>query len=195
MRRTLLLAVCAALVGGLAIATAGLAGDRSPDRPARADRPATASGPFAAAERRAARDGDRRHRARRHPGGMHGRMLASLAGRLDVTPARLRRALRAVRRDVRDELVDPRTATPEQRVAMKERLAGALASELGVAPERVVTAVRAELADKLDLAVRFGAVTERGRELALGCFDDPAACDLAALKAEVRFRHHRRGGR
>ena len=70
---------------------------------------------------------------------MHGvaaMVLTSLAGRLDVQPAELRKAVEAV-----------------------------------VAQQRK---------------------RHRGRDLALGCFDDPATCDLAALRKEIHFRHHGR---
>jgi hypothetical protein len=35
--------------------------------------------------------------------------------------------------------------------------------------------------------VTLGAVTARGRRLALGCYDAPDRCDVAALKGEARF--------
>jgi hypothetical protein len=58
-------------------------------------------------------------------------------------------------------------------------------------------AARAELASLLDKGVMLGLVSEKGRELALGCWDKPNECDRAALRAEVkkRFRGHRHGGR
>jgi hypothetical protein len=77
-------------------------------------------------------------------------------------------------------------------VALKTQLATALATKLGKTPEEVLTAVRAELDQRLTQAVGIGLVTQKGRDLALGCFDQPATCDLAALRSEVRFGHHRR---
>ena len=78
-----------------------------------------------------------------------------------------------------------------------------LAAELGKQPADVEAAMRAELSDMLDTAVTMGFITDKGRELALGCFDKPNECDRGALRAEVkkRFRghgphgHHGPGGR
>jgi len=95
--------------------------------------------------------------------------------------AAARPALRALRRDARRGDL----------AARKQELAEDLGTELGQPPEAALTAVRAELSAKLDLAVTFGAAGARGRELALACFDDPATCDVAALRREVRFGHGR----
>jgi hypothetical protein len=194
MRRTaLLISLLAVLAAGLAVAAAGLAGGGSdPTRPAAA-RPATPQdGPFAlAAERGEAR------RLGRHRGGMgrglHARLITDLAERLDVDDAELRGALRTVKGRARRDGVNLRTATPAQRAALKQRLAADLAGELGRSTDRVVAAVRAELEEALGVMLTFGAITERGRDVALACYDAPADCDLAALRREVRFRHH--GGR
>lgn len=99
----------------------------------------------------------------------------------------LRAAMRALRRE----------AQPSTFAQRKRELAEDLATELGKSPDEVITAVRAELAEKLDFAVGIGAVTAEGRRLALACFDEPATCDVAALRREVRWRGHgrRRGGR
>jgi hypothetical protein len=79
--------------------------------------------------------------------------------------------------------------------ALKADLAQSLATKLGKTPEEILTAVRAELDARLAQAVGIGLVTQKGHDLALACFDDPAACDLQALRAEVRFRgHHGRKG-
>ena len=58
-------------------------------------------------------------------------------------------------------------------------------------------AARAELEALLDKGVMLGLVTEKGRALALGCWDKPNECDRAALRAEVkkRLRGHGQGGR
>jgi hypothetical protein len=34
-----------------------------------------------------------------------------------------------------------------------------------------------------------GIVTDGGRELALGCFDAPDACDVGDLRRALRYRH------
>ena len=86
---------------------------------------------------------------------------------------------------------------------IKSQLIDDLAAELpgGKSAAEVEAAMRATLVDLLDKGVKFGLVSEKGRELAIGCFDDPANCDRAALKAEIkkRFRGrghgHRHGGR
>jgi hypothetical protein len=79
---------------------------------------------------------------------------------------------------------------------LKSQLIDDLAAELGKQPADVEAAARAQLSQMLDTAVTMGFVTERGRELALGCFDKPNECDRAALKAEVkkRFRGHDKHG-
>jgi hypothetical protein len=106
-----------------------------------------------------------------------------LADRRPCHRPAIRPVLRALRADARP------AAWPER----KRELAEDLAAELGREPADVLAAVRGELSSKLDLAVSFGALTGRGRELALTCFDDPASCELAALRGEVRLRHGRRG--
>lgn len=80
---------------------------------------------------------------------------------------------------------------------LKAQFIDDLAAELGKQPAEVESAARAELEDLLDMAVTAGFVTERGRELALGCFDRPNECDRAALRAEVkkRFRGLHGGGK
>jgi hypothetical protein len=82
---------------------------------------------------------------------------------------------------------------------LKAQVIDDLAAELGKQPAEVEAAARAELVDLLDKGVALGLVTEKGRDLALGCWDKPNECDRAALKAEVkkrfRGRGHRHGGR
>ena len=79
---------------------------------------------------------------------------------------------------------------------LKSQFIDDLAAELNKQPADIESAARAEIKDLLDMAVTAGFVTEKGRELALGCFDQPNQCDRAALRAEVkkRFRGHH-GGR
>jgi hypothetical protein len=191
MRRTVLLAALAALVAaGLVVAAAGLAGDRA-ERPATpAAAPPPGEGPFAmaAAEGRAHAIGSRERPGGRH--GLHARLVGDLAERLGVREARLRAALRDVKQRARARGVRLRDATPAQLAALKRQLTRDLAGELGVPRERVVAAVRAELEQALGVAVTFGAITKRGRDMALACFDDPAACDLAAMRREHPFRRH-----
>ena len=81
--------------------------------------------------------------------------------------------------------------------ALKAQLLGDLADELGKQPDEVGTAIRAELSELLETGVKLGFVTERGRDLALGCWDRPNECDRKALRRELkqRFRGHGRGHR
>jgi hypothetical protein len=81
--------------------------------------------------------------------------------------------------------------------AVKAQLIGDLADELGKQPAEVEDAIRAELSELLDTGVRLGLVSDRARDLALGCFDRPAQCDQRALRRELRqgFRGHRHGHR
>jgi hypothetical protein len=83
--------------------------------------------------------------------------------------------------------------------ALKTELATSLAAKIGKTPDEVVAAVRAELDARLTQAVAAGWLTQKGHDLALACFDDPASCDLKALRAEVTLfghkqRHHGDGG-
>ncbi|HWI72205.1 MAG TPA: hypothetical protein VNT55_09630 [Baekduia sp.] len=82
--------------------------------------------------------------------------------------------------------------------ALKTELATSLASKIGKTPDDVLTAVRAELDARLRQAVAAGWLTQKGHDLALACFDDPASCDLKALRAEVTLfghkKHHKPGG-
>jgi hypothetical protein len=102
-----------------------------------------------------------------------------MADRARCDRAAVRPAFRALRRDARRGDL----------AARKAELAEDLGAELGKSPEQVLTAVRAELVAKLDLGVAFGAVTAKGRDLALACFDAPASCDRAALRREIRMGH------
>jgi len=76
---------------------------------------------------------------------------------------------------------------------LKSQLIGDLAAELGKQSAEVDAAIRATLKDLLDKGVALGFVTEKGRDLALGCYDDPNACDRKALRAEFRRFHGRHG--
>ena len=220
MRRPLLIALLAAVVAALSVSAVTLAGgrdtDRSDRRAAKADR-SERSAPARDAHRgmhrmvrrevlrgladrlevtprelRAALRGVKRRSLERAV--QRGTITAEqralvdtcLADRRSCDRTAIRPVLRALRADARP------AAWPER----KRELAEDLAAELGREPADVVAAVRAELDEKLGMAVTFGVVSERGRELALACFDDPASCDVAALRAEVRFRHgHDRRGR
>jgi hypothetical protein len=95
-----------------------------------------------------------------------------------------RRAHRKLHRELRQRLRNDRSG-------LKAQLIGDLAAELNKQPGEVEGALRAELVDLLETGVKLGFVTDRGRDLALGCFDRPDQCDLKALRREVR-KHHRR---
>jgi hypothetical protein len=83
--------------------------------------------------------------------------------------------------------------------ALKTQLLDDLAAELpgGKTGAQIGDAIRAELVELLDKGVTLGFVTEKGRELALACWDSPNQCDRKALRAEIRkrFGGHRHGGR
>lgn len=74
----------------------------------------------------------------------------------------------------------------------KELIAGDLATALGKTSEEVLTAARAELELRLGQGVTMGFLSANGRELALGCFDAPATCDVGALHDEVTKRFGKR---
>ena len=76
---------------------------------------------------------------------------------------------------------------------LKTQFIADLAAELDKQPADVESAARASLVELLDKAVTMGFLSERGRELALGCFDKPNECDRAALRAEVKKRFRGRG--
>lgn len=192
------------------------------------------------------RDGKRSgHHGKRHAptqllnGGMFGAGLAGVAQRLDVAPADLRAAVKAVREEQWQKRLTAAGLTPEEiaalkacrhhgfqrshhgdgdddgascdsaalmsaveklkaapkpdRATLKTELATALAAKIGKTPEEVLAAVRAELDERLTRAVAAGWLTQKGHDLALACFDDPAACDVAALRAEVRWHGKRHG--
>jgi hypothetical protein len=167
MRKTLLISLVLALAVALTATAVTVAGDRG-DRDSRTT--------LTAKKKHARHAGARMHR------------LGSLADRLDVTPRQLRAALRGIdRADARAKFRSGDLA------GLKADLAAHLADELDRTEQQVLGAVRAELVAKLAKGVAFGMLTERGRDLALGCFDAPADCDLDAVKAEARFfGHHRR---
>jgi hypothetical protein len=196
MRKSLLAVLVLALAVAISATAVTLAGDRRGDdrAPAAADKRDAAFSRIA--DRGARRDGHRRGFRHRHRHGMHARVLASLAERLDVTPEQLRTAVRNVMVRKRAEwAMQGKPMTPARLAALKDELATDLGAELDKPPTEILDAVRAELVAKLDKAVAIGFVTARGRELALGCFDRPAECDLGALRSEARlgkFRHHHR---
>jgi hypothetical protein len=156
-----------------------------------------------------------------------------LADKLDVTPDKLRDALKGVKDRALDRAVADGTITSDDRAALdacmqarkngsgscdrakakaahkkihkalkakaksdpaalKTQLLGDLADELGKQPGEVESAIRDQLSDVLATGVKLGFITEKGRTLALGCFDKPNECDRAALRAEIKKRF--RGG-
>jgi hypothetical protein len=110
-------------------------------------------------------------------------VVASSAERLGVPPADLRAAVRTVAREQRQAGRPSRAQLTE----LRDRLAGALARELGVDRAEVLRVARAELASRLAQGVDYGFVSEDGRRLALDCFDAPSACDVPALRRALRF--------
>jgi hypothetical protein len=92
-------------------------------------------------------------------------------------------------RSARQKLKAAAKAKPDL-VALKADLAQSLATKLGKTPEAVLTAVRAELDQRLTQAVGIGLVSQKAHDLALGCFDAPASCDLKALRAAFHFKKH-----
>jgi hypothetical protein len=226
MRRSVTLLVACLLTAALVVGAVGLA-SAGHDGPAQGQQRTSAPA-------KAKPVADRHARGDRDAHGVIATMiLSSLAGRLEVEPAKLRRAATDVARDQwqqrlatlspaqRSALVackgraarkgarrqgrcDRRAARAALRTlkasvladlpALKQQLAAAVAAKLGVTPEKLLEAVRAELEQRLGQAVAMGLVSEKGRGLALQCFDDPAACDVDALRAEVRhgrLGHHR----
>ena len=174
MRKTLVISLVLALAVALTATAVTVAGDRG-------ESSKTTSAVSAKKTRHAVGPHGR------HGGAMRVQVLRSLADRLGVTPRELRAAIRGI---------DRASARAKFRsgdlAGLKADLAAHLAGELGTSEQAVLDAVRAELVDKLAKAVSFGVLTERGRDLALGCFDTPADCDLAAVKVEARFFGHRR---
>ena len=82
---------------------------------------------------------------------------------------------------------------------LKSQLIADLAAELpgGKSAADVEAAMRAQLVDVLDKGVALGFVSEKGRDLAIACWDNPNQCDRKALRAEIkkRFRGHRHSHR
>jgi hypothetical protein len=140
--------------------------------------------------------GAKRHHVVR-AGGLWGTSLDGLAQRLGVSTADLQAAVKAVAADQRAaRQADPSAPKPDL-AAKKAAWIDGLAAKLSKTPDEVAAAVRAELDARLTDAVSKGWLTEQGRTLALGCFDNPASCDLKALRAEVRGggRGDRHGGK
>lgn len=124
---------------------------------------------------RAAKDGTITARQRRA-------MTACLEGRRRGCDHRV---LRGVVAKLRRSLLGSGQAT--ELPALKRTLSRDFAAELRKPTAEVVGAVRAELAERLEQGVALGVVTEEGRKLALGCFDEPGTCDVAALQRQLRF--------
>ncbi len=110
-------------------------------------------------------------------------VLVSAAERLAVRPAELRRAVRSV---ARARWGAGRPARQDL-TRVRDDLAAALGRELGVGRAEVLRAARAELDARLVQGTGVGLVSDDGRRLALGCFDAPSSCDVAALRRELRF--------
>lgn len=110
------------------------------------------------------------------------RALRACVGRADACDrAAARRQARRLHRTVDVSKLDL--------AALKQQLAADVAEGLATDPATVLDAVRAELESKLKFAQVIGFVTPAQRELALGCFDDPAACDVDALRRAFRSTH------
>lgn len=194
MRRPLLVTALLAVSVALAVTAVTVAGESPPadtpaDTPAAA--PQRAESAFVRATQREV-SGAAAPRRVGHRHGRHRKVLRSLANRLEVTPAELKTALHAIKRDGADlkELWRKKDL-----VTLKQELATRLGTSLDRTPEETLSAVRAELESELDRAADHGVLTKRARELALGCFDEPADCNLRALRWEIglgAFRHHRR---
>jgi hypothetical protein len=168
--------------------------------------------------------------------GIIGMVVDSLAGRLSVQPADLRKAVAEVAKEQKQAFLSAAGITQAEQdnlkachrgrharqksppacdaaaakatmqklraaaakpdlAKLKTDVAASLATKLGKTPDEVLTAVRAELAQRLDQAVGMGFVTAKGRDLALACFDTPASCDLKALQAEVKLPFGHGAGR
>jgi hypothetical protein len=125
----------------------------------------------------AATGSSRHHVVKAGDRGLWNAALNGVAQRLDVAPADLRAAVKAVAAEQRGQ----KTGL----AAKKTAYVNGLATKLGKTPDAVAAAVRAELDTRLTQAVATHWITEQGKTLALGCFDDPAGCDLKALRAEV----------
>jgi hypothetical protein len=243
MRRSILIAVLAGALLGLAVAAgislAGGGSSSSGQGSVAAPEQGSFRSAYAAKQGQGKRGG--RHGGRFHGGGHHmgfGPLAIAFKGfaeRLDVTPEKLREAVKGVKKRALDRAVADGTISQEERDALeacfknrakgsgcdrakaraahrklhrslkqrartdaaglKAQLIGDLADELGKEPADVESAARATLSDMLDKGVAFGIVTERGRDLALACWDKPNECDRKALRAEVRKHFRGEGGR
>ncbi len=246
MRRSVLIAVLAGALMGLAVAAGiSLAGGGSSSSSGSGSAAAPEKSSFVSAY--AAKQGKRGHRRgggrHGHRGG-HGMRFGPLAiafrgfaDRLGVSPEALREAVKGVKKRALDRAVSDGTISQDERDALeacfksrgkgsgcdrakaraahrklhralkqrartdaaglKSQLIDDLAAELGKQPGDVESAARATLSSMLDKGVAFGVITERGRDLALACWDKPNECDRKALRAEIKkhFRGHRHGGR
>jgi hypothetical protein len=110
-------------------------------------------------------------------------VLVSAAERLGVRPAELRRAVRTV---ARARWGSGRPAR-EELTRLRDDTAAAVGRELGLGRAEVLRAARAELDFRLIQGTGVGLVSDDGRALALGCFDAPSSCDVAALRRELRY--------
>lgn len=120
----------------------------------------------------------RHHAQRTAERSMWATALKGVAQRLDVAPADLRAAVKAVAREQRGQ-------RETDLAAQKTAWIDGLATKLNKTPDAVAAAVRAELEAQLTKAVGRGWITPQGETIALACFDDPAGCDLKALRAQI----------
>jgi hypothetical protein len=117
------------------------------------------------------------------PGALGGREGgAELAKALGISQAKLHRAVRAVRDDIRPASRPAGPPTASERKAMEDKFAAALADELGMSKAKVEAALekvhkehraehRAALSDRLDRAVKDGKLTSADKASVLKAFD------------------------
>ena len=227
MRRTLLAVAAVALLGGLALMAvsslgsaprvAGSAGAQAASGAGGADEP-VASGPFALAAQRAAREGqtdativshvspdqdergyvrrwhdhddDDREGRRRYARHLFEIAIGGLADRLDVDGTEMRSAVVAARSAaLADGDVRDRSTWDERKRAAVRTLARVLDRPAAT----VESATGNQLEHSLSLAVAFDLLTAKGRDLALACWDVPQRCQVTALRLEILV--DRRGAR
>jgi len=147
---------------------------------------ATADQPPSSGATAGAEAGDRGHGG---PGFRHHRIAEDLAEALGLSEDKVADALEEVRDDLRPEAREdradgarPERPTDEERAAAQERLAAALAEELGISTDKVTAALdelhdareaegRTELGERLDQAVADGDLTAADKASVLKAFD------------------------
>ncbi len=116
------------------------------------------------------------------PGRLGGPGRAELAKELGVSQAKLRKAFRTIRDDVRPTARPTAPPSEADRAAMESRIAAALAKELGLSESKVSAALekvrteheaehRTKLSDRLDAAVKAGKLTADDKASVLKAFD------------------------